>query len=317
MGNLSSKRLPWSYYSLSNCLDDMPSSTSENRDDIAECAAAFLQSKQCDAVLGSFLDAHCILFVGDATDDQIEHTRLHGEYADLVQKVLQQRLSELGISKHDAAAACGPSSPFLATRRLKKATIEQLVAREDFSVFKGMMVRRNKELERELRRNLEKRKETSEMIQPHGESTSESSEERLSSFSTGDENDVPPTPSFSINAEDVDQYEYVEDEQLRLLFAATNKILASPEAPKGKAGKEEEEDVDKDVRLKEPPPSDESDCSSKPRNRDDHLCQQRDILVAKKKAERRKQVEAGSRTSDASRPLKLPSLSPGLSPSIR
>ena len=92
MGNLSSKRLPWSYYSLSNCLDDMPSSTSEDRDDIAECAAAFLQSKQCEVVLGSFLDAHCILFVGDATDDQIEHTRLHGEYADLVQKVLQQRL---------------------------------------------------------------------------------------------------------------------------------------------------------------------------------------------------------------------------------
>ena len=317
MGNLSSKRLPWSYYSLSNCLDDMPSSTSENSaDDVAEYAAAFLQSKQWDAEVGSFLDAHCILFVGDATDDQIEHTRLHGEYADLVHRVLQQRLSEMGISKQDAASACGPSSPFLATRRLKKATIEQLAAREDFSVFKGMMVRRNKEFERELRQNLEKRKETSETIQPHGESTlSESSEECLSSTSAGEENDVPPTPSFSINAEDVDQYEYVEDEQLRLLFAATNKILASPEAPKGKAGKEV--DVDKDVRLKEPPPSDESDCSSKPRNRDDHLCQQRDILVAKKKEERQKQLKAGSRTSDASRPLKLPSLSPGLSPSIR
>ena len=316
MGNLSSKRLPWSYYSLSNCLDDMPSSTSENSaDDVAEYAAAFLQSKQWDAEVGSFLDAHCILFVGDATDDQIEHTRLHGEYADLVHRVLQQRLSEMGISKHDAASACGPSSPFLATRRLKKATIEQLAAREDFSVFKGMMARRNKEFERELRQNLEKRKETSETIQPHRESRSESSEECLSSISTGDENDVPPTPSFSINAEDVDQYEYVEDEQLRLLFAATNKILASPEAPKGKAGKEE--DVDKDVRLKEPRPSDESDCSSKPRNRDDHLCHQRDILVAKKKAERQNQLEAGSRTSDASRPLKLPSLSPGLSPSIR
>ena len=270
----------------------MPSSTSEN-------------------------SANDILFVGDDTDDQIEHTRLHGEYADLVQRVLQQRLSEIGISKQDAAAACGPSSPYLTTRRLKKATIEQLAAREDFAVFKGMMVRRNKELERELRRNLENDKKESETIQPHGESTSESSEECLSSTSAGDENDVPPTPSFSINAEDVDQYEYVEDEQLRLLFAATNKILASPEAPKSKVGREI--DVDKDVRLKEPPPSDESDCSSKPQkhSRGDHLRQQRDILVAKKKAERQMQLEAGSHTSNASRSLKLPSLSPGLSPSIR
>jgi len=295
----------------------MPSSTSENSaDDIAEYAATFLQSKQWDAEVGSFLDEHCISFVGDDNDANIEHTRLHGEYVDLVQRVLQQRFYDMGISKQDTAAACDPSSPFLTTHRLKKATIEQLAAREDFTLFKGMMVRRNNELESELHQNHEKDKEKSETIQPHGESTSETSE-CLNCTSVDDENDMPsthcptpapaPTPSFSINAEDVDEYEYVEDEQLRLLFAATNKILASPKVSKSKD--------DAEVPSKEPSAADGVNGSSKPRARDEHLRQQRDLLLAKKKAQRQRQLETGSPTPGPSRSSKFfPSLSPGLSP---
>ena len=321
MGNSTSKRLPWTYQQL-NCLDMPPSSEPENSaDDIAEYAATFLQSKRWEAEVGSFLDEHCISFVGFDDDSKIEHTRLHGEYADLVQRVLQQRFGEMGISRVDALAACGPSSQLMTTRPLKKATIEQLAAKEDFAVFKGMMVRRNLELEAELRKNLESEDipEKTEILQPHGESTSESSEclDGLSSTSVSDENDAPivpsaptptsaQTPSFSINPKDMDEYEYVEDEQLRLLFAATNKILASPEVGKSKAASE--------VKS---PTSDilDKDSASKPPTRDEYLRQQRDLLVARKREERENQIAAGNPTSPASaRPSKLPSLSPGLSP---
>ena len=297
-----------------------PSSETENSaEDIAEYAATFLQSKRWEAEVGSFLDEHCISFVGDDNDSKIEHTRLHGEYADLVQRVLQQRFGEMGISRADAMAACGPSSPLLTTRPLKKATIEQLAAREDFTVFSSMMVRRNSELEAELRKNLEGEEtpEKAEILQSHGESTSEATD---CSTSASDENDepttssaptpMPQTPSFSINPKDMDEYEYVEDEQLRLLFAATNKILASPEAPKSKAGGE--------VTLKDPPSTSSSDMpdkDSEPQTRDEYLRQQRDLLVARKREERETQIAAGNPTSPASaRPSKLPSLSPGLSP---
>ena len=297
-----------------------PSSETENSaEDIAEYAATFLQSKRWEAEVGSFLDEHCISFVGDDNDSKIEHTRLHGEYADLVQRVLQQRFGEMGISRADAMAACGPSSPLLTTRPLKKATIEQLAAREDFTVFSSMMVRRNSELEAELRKNLEGEEtpEKAEILQSHGESTSEATD---CSTSASDENDepttssaptpMPQTPSFSINPKDMDEYEYVEDEQLRLLFAATNKILASPEAPKSKAVGETE--------LKEDPPStsdsDMPNKDSKPWTRDEYLRQQCDLLVARKKEEREKQLAVGSPTSASGRPSKLPSLSPGLTP---
>ena len=323
MGNSASKRLPWTYQQL-NCLDMPPSSESENSaDDIAEYAATFLQSKRWEAEVGSFLDEHCISFVGFDDDSKIEHTRLHGEYADLVQRVLQQRFGEMGISTADALAVCGPSSPLMTTHPLKKATIEQLAAREDFAVFKGMMVRRNLELEAELRKDLESEDmpEKAEILQPHGESTSELSEclDGLCSTSVSDEKDAPTvssaptptpaqTPSFSINPKDMDEYEYVEDEQLRLLFAATNKILASPEVAKSKAASE----------VKDPPPNSDildKDSASKPPTRDEYLRQHRDLLVARKKEEREKQSAAGNPTSPASaRPSKLPSLSPGLSP---
>lgn len=321
MGNrISSKRLPWTYQQL-NCLDMPPSSESENSaDDIAEYAATFLQSKRWEAEVGSFLDEHCISFVGDDDDSKIEHTRLHGEYADLVQRVLQQRFGEMGISRADTLAACGPSSPLLTTRPLKKATIEQLAAREDFAVFKGMMVRRNLELEAELRKNLasEDIPGKKEILQSCGESSSEASEclDCLSSTSVSDENDAPTvptptpaqTPSFSINPKDMDEYEYVEDEQLRLLFAATNKILASPEVGKNKA-------VAETTRKDPPSASDLPDKDSEPQTRDEYLRQQRDLLVARKKEEREKQIAAGNPTLPASaRPSKLPSLSPGLSP---
>lgn len=318
MGNATPKRLPWTYQQL-NCLD-MPSSQSEHSvDDIAEYAATFLQSKRWEAEVGSFLDEHCISFVGDDNDSKTEHTRLHGEYADLVQRVLQQRFGEIGLSRADALAACGPSSPLLTTRPLKKATIEQLAAREDFAVFKGMMVRRNLELEAELRKNLAREAIAEKTIQSHGESTSESSEclDCLISTSVIDINDPPTsastptpaqTPSFSINPKDMDEYEYVEDEQLRLLFAATNKILASPEVGKSKAFNKAE--------LKDPPPtSDVTDKDGEPLTRDEHLRQQRDLLIARKKEERKREIAIGSPTSPApARQSRLPSLSPGLSP---
>ena len=320
MGNRASKRLPWTYQQL-NCLDMPPSSETENSaDDIAEYAATFLQSKRWEAEVGSFLDEHCKSFVGDDNDSKIEHTRLHGEYTDLVQRVLQQRFGEMGISRADAMAACGPSSPLLTTRPLKKASIEQLAAREDFAVFSSMMVRRNSELEAELRKNLEcsNMPEKKETRQACGESSSEASD---CSTSASDENDEPTfssaptpsfaqTPSFSINPKDMDEYEYVEDEQLRLLFAATNKILASPEAPKSKAIGE--------IELQEDPPStsgsDMPDKDSEPPTRDEYLKQQRDLLVARKKEEREKQFAVCSPTSASARPSKLPSLSPGPTP---
>jgi len=309
MGNKTSRRLK-----QLNCLEMPPSEAEGSNDDIAEYAATFLQSRAWDAEVGSFLDEHCIAFVGDDNDGKIEHTRLHGEYADLVQRVLQQRFSDMGISRADAVAACNPASSMLTTRPLKKATIEQLAAREDFAIFKGMMVRRNLELEAELRQKLDEHEEKKSVtVQSHGESTGESSLEYMVSSGANDENDVllapPPTPaqppSFSIDPNDMEEYEYVQDEQLRLLFAATNKILASPEVAKSK------QDTSS-APLKEPPPDDsvKDGKDGKLQTRDEYLRQQRDLLISRKKMERQKQLSPGSPASEThARSSKLPSLS--------
>ena len=245
MGNKQSS-IPSTYHRL-NCLD-MPSSdrssdsSKKDEDCVAEYAATVISSRTWEAEVMSFVDEHCIVFVDD-NEDKIEHTRLHGEYTDLVHRVLRERLSEVGVTKEDLAKICGPSSSF-STQRIKKSAIEQYAAKDDFSIFKQMMTRRNKDLEPEMRQKLQKERIADcESEEVKGQDTCEalpylsgdevnSDEETNSDTETEAIPPLPPPPEFpefSVKQEDLDAYEYVDDEQLRLLFAAANKILDSPE----------------------------------------------------------------------------------------
>ena len=93
----------------------------------------------------SFIDEHCIIFDNE-DENRFEYSVLHAEFIDLVNRVLRERLGEVGITEEDFSEACHVGH---FTCNLSKPVIEQIMCMDDFLIFKNMMTRRNIQLEME------------------------------------------------------------------------------------------------------------------------------------------------------------------------
>ena len=90
-------------------------------------------------------DTHCIIFDND-DENKFAYSDLHGQFRQLIESMISNKLAEVGIAAEDFAAAC-QSDRF--GRDVNKAVYEQMIAMDDFLTFKKLMVRRNMELELE------------------------------------------------------------------------------------------------------------------------------------------------------------------------
>jgi len=102
-----------------------------------EIMTEFLQSPMWKNPIISFVEEHCIVFE-NADENRLEYTEIHSKFKKLVEKKLEGYIQDLGISPEDYVLAWSR-----AQTRIHKSLLQQIMAVEDFVLFKKMMVNRN------------------------------------------------------------------------------------------------------------------------------------------------------------------------------
>ena len=115
---------------------------------ILETLDSILTSPRWEAEVKSFVDEYCITFIASDEESLLEHYKYYSDYCDLVDRKLQERLDEHGISKADFSEALTIFQQ-TSVERQKFSSLEQLFAAIDFLAFNIMCVNRNIEIESE------------------------------------------------------------------------------------------------------------------------------------------------------------------------
>ncbi|CAH2253497.1 cilia- and flagella-associated 36 isoform X1 [Pelobates cultripes] len=115
----------------------------EDAEWVLESLLGFLGGPAWTAAVTEFVEQRCSVF-DDDEENKLSFTEIHHEYKELVEKLLECHLNEVGINEDQFQQAC--ASPL--TRSPEVQTFLQPVyAVEDFTVFKAMMVQKNIELQ--------------------------------------------------------------------------------------------------------------------------------------------------------------------------
>eukprot|EP00667_Euglena_gracilis_P010353 EG_transcript_10543 len=109
----------------------------------------FLRSPWWGFPIQTFIDENCLSFEG-SEESSLAQTAIHESFRELVDKVLGEHLSSLGISAEQFISACDKGK----NKELHALVSEYILALDDFVVFKKMMEKRNVELELEALRCL-------------------------------------------------------------------------------------------------------------------------------------------------------------------
>eukprot|EP00756_Hemistasia_phaeocysticola_P051311 Hpha_TRINITY_DN26483_c0_g1::TRINITY_DN26483_c0_g1_i1::g.33860::m.33860 len=118
----------------------------ELADWLVDDVGQFLQCPEWTAPVQTFVDENCAYFDTDPDEEgRLEWTTLHSRFRELVEQVLGQHLSELGLTAERFAAAVGSG----ANKELDELVYDYVAAFGDFRVFRNVMVKRNVELELE------------------------------------------------------------------------------------------------------------------------------------------------------------------------
>ncbi|XP_075720617.1 cilia- and flagella-associated protein 36 isoform X3 [Rhinoderma darwinii] len=110
---------------------------------VLESVLAYLSCPAWTAPVCGFIEHKCSVF-DDEEENKLSYTDIHNEYKELVEKLIQEHLTEMGISEEQFQQACLSSiahSPDI------KNMLQSVVAVEDFVVFKEMMLQKNIELQ--------------------------------------------------------------------------------------------------------------------------------------------------------------------------
>ena len=102
--------------------------------------------------INEFLDDNCILFAGDVEDENsLEFTSLHKEFKELIDEKLDEFCEEYGI-KHEHFIMAAQQMQ----NKYHSHAVDQLVACENFLLFKRFMIHRNKVLNQKALSEIEK-----------------------------------------------------------------------------------------------------------------------------------------------------------------
>jgi hypothetical protein len=99
------------------------------------------------------VEQKCEVF-DDEEESKLTYTEIHQEYKELVEKLLESYLKEIGINEDQFQEAC--TSP-LAKTRTSQAILQPVLAAEDFTIFKAMMVQKNIEMQLQAIRIIQER----------------------------------------------------------------------------------------------------------------------------------------------------------------
>ncbi|XP_076990385.1 cilia- and flagella-associated protein 36 [Tamandua tetradactyla] len=120
---------------------------------VVESIAGFLRGPDWSIPILDFVEQKCEVF-DDEEESKLTYTEIHQEYKELVEKLLESYLKEIGINEDQFQEAC--TSP-LAKTRTSQAILQPVLAAEDFCIFKAMMVQKNIEMQLQAIRIIQER----------------------------------------------------------------------------------------------------------------------------------------------------------------
>ncbi|XP_042547197.1 cilia- and flagella-associated protein 36 isoform X2 [Dipodomys spectabilis] len=120
---------------------------------VVESIAGFLRGPDWSIPILDFVEQKCEVF-DDEEESKLTYTEIHQEYKELVEKLLENYLKEIGINEDQFQEAC--TSP-LAKTHTSQAILQPVLAAEDFTIFKAMMVQKNIEMQLQAIRIIQER----------------------------------------------------------------------------------------------------------------------------------------------------------------
>ncbi|KAI5610051.1 cilia- and flagella-associated protein 36 [Silurus asotus] len=125
----------------------------EDSEWVVESIAGYLGSPEWLIPLTDFMENKCTVF-DDEEENKLSYTEIHQQYKQLVEKLLENYMQEVGISEQQFLAAC--SSPFAKSKSLQ-ALFQPVLATNDFQMFRSLMVQKNVELQLQALRVIKER----------------------------------------------------------------------------------------------------------------------------------------------------------------
>ena len=105
---------------------------------VLDSITEYLKSPLWKNPILSFIDEHCIFF-DEEEENKLEYTDYYNKFKVLVEGKLETFLSELNIGADVFVLACQQAS-----KKVHLSIIKQLLAVDNFLLFKKMMISRNK-----------------------------------------------------------------------------------------------------------------------------------------------------------------------------
>lgn len=98
-----------------------------------------------------FVEKHCMLFE-DEEENRLEYTDIHMKFKSLIEGQLEAFIQDLGITQKIFMEACER-----AQSKIHEELLTQLVAVDDFMLFKQIMVQRNRAMTQEAMQDMQTR----------------------------------------------------------------------------------------------------------------------------------------------------------------
>lgn len=158
------------------------------QDWIFDAIHGFFASPRWQGPVQTYIEKYCIYFMETnqaQSADQVaklkeEQTMIHREFTSLIDSLMQSLLKDIGIDQQQFLHACKEAK----SRKSQWKIIKQILVVDDFEEFKKIMVKRNKDLERQALQLMIKQEHR--QIQAHmNQHRADGNEEN--SFSSGEE----------------------------------------------------------------------------------------------------------------------------------
>lgn len=120
---------------------------------VLESIAGYLGSPEWVIPVTDFMENKCTVF-DDEDENKLTYTEIHQQYKELVEKLLENYMQEVGINEQQFLEAC--SSPFAKSKSLQ-GVFQPVLATDDFQMFRSLMVQKNMELQLQALRVIKER----------------------------------------------------------------------------------------------------------------------------------------------------------------
>ncbi|XP_062375812.1 cilia- and flagella-associated protein 36 isoform X2 [Sardina pilchardus] len=125
----------------------------EDSEWVLESIAGYLGSPEWVIPVTDFMENKCTVF-DDEDENKLTYTEIHQQYKELVEKLLENYMQEVGINDQQFVEAC--ASPFAKSKALQ-GVFQPVLATDDFQMFRSLMVQKNMELQLQALRVIKER----------------------------------------------------------------------------------------------------------------------------------------------------------------